>query len=283
MIARRLGALLVAAALIYASAARAQQGDAASLDLVDPNTLRVCADPSDLPYSDSAGQGFENRIAALLGRKLGRPVAYTYFPQVIGFVRNTLGAYRCDVVIGVVADDGVLQTTTPYYRTSYALVFPTAHGLDGVTSLADPRLRDKRIGVVARTPPASVMAAYGLLARARPYPLTVDTRVEQPARTMVADIVSGAIDAGVLWGPLAGYYARQAVAGPNGAKLVVVPLQTEQGVPMSFRIAMGVRHGDQAWRRTLNRLISQNQVEIDRILVSYGVPLLDAYPAAAEP
>ena len=144
-----LGAFVFAA--LPAAGAHAQApGLGASIELVDPHTLRVCADPRNLPFSNEAGEGFENKIAALLGEKLGRPVAYTYFPQVIGFYRNTLNAFHCDVVMGVAQGDDIVQTTNPYYHTTYALVFKPGHGLDGVTTLEDPRLKDKQLGVVAR-------------------------------------------------------------------------------------------------------------------------------------
>lgn len=244
-------------------------GLGASVELVDPKVFRVCADPRNLPFSDEKGQGFENKIAALLAQKLGEPTSYTYFPQVIGFVRNTLNALRCDVVMGVAVGDDEVQTTNPYYHTTYALVFKPGTGLDGIQSLEDPRLKDKRIGVVAGTPPASVMVQDGLMARAKPYPLTVDTRVDAPAHSMVDDIVAGTIDAGVLWGPMAGYYAQQ--VEPH---LTVVPLLKEHE-QMDFRIAMGVRHSDQDWKRKLNRLIAEDQPQINQILAGYGVPLLD--------
>ena len=244
-------------------------GLGASAELVDPHVFRVCADPHDLPFSDTAGQGFENKIATLLASKLSEPVSYTYFPQVIGFVRNTLSALRCDVIMGVAVGDELVQTTNPYYRTSYALVFKPGAGLDGVNSLEDQRLKGKHIGIVAGTPPASIMARIGLMALAKPYPLTVDTRQEIPAQEMASDIAGGRIDAGVLWGPLAGYYAKQVT--PH---LTVIPLLKEPE-HMDFRIAMGVRHSDQDWKRKLNRLLSENQPEIDRILAAYGVPLLD--------
>ena len=197
-------------------------------------------------------------------------MAYTYFPQVIGFYRNTLNAFHCDVVMGVAQGDDIVQTTNPYYHTTYALVFKPGHGLDGVTTLEDPRLKDKRLGVVARTPPATLMVMDGLMDKAKPYPLTVDTRVEAPAKSMIDDLLADRIDAAVLWGPLAGYYAKQ----PN-ANLSVAPLLKEHGVPMDFRISMGVRHSDQEWKRTLNKLIRENQDAINKILADYGVPLLD--------
>ena len=263
--------MLAGAALALAAAAAAQTpGLGGAVELVDPTTLRVCADPRNLPFSDTAGEGFENKIAALLGQKLNRPVAYAYFPQVIGFYRNTLDAYRCDVVIGVVQGLDLVQTTTPYYHTAYVLVFKPGHGLDGVTSLEDPRLKDKRIGVVARTPPSLLMVRDGLMDRATPYPLTVDTRVESPSRRMIDDLLADRTDAAVMWGPIGGYYARHA-----GQPLTVVPLLREHDATMDFSISMGVRHSDQAWKRTLNRLIAENQDAINHILADYGVPLLD--------
>jgi quinoprotein dehydrogenase-associated probable ABC transporter substrate-binding protein len=240
-----------------------------SAELVDPHTFRVCADPHDLPFSNEAGEGFENKLAELFASKLGEPTSYTYYPQVIGFVRNTLNALRCDVVIGDAVGDDLMQTTIPYYRTSYALVFKPGSGLDGIETLGDKRLKDKHIGVIAGTPPSNVLVQQGLMALAKPYPLTADTRIEVPSQTMVKNIASGQIDAGVLWGPIAGYYAQQVT--PH---LAVVPLSKEQS-QMDFRIAMGVRHSDQDWKRKLNRLITDNQPEINRILQQYGVPLLD--------
>ena len=245
-------------------------GLGAQVELVDPHVFRVCADPRNLPFSDKAGEGFENKLAELLASKLNEPVAYTYFPQVIGFVRNTLDLDRCDVVMGVAQGYELVQTTNPYYHSVYALVFKPHDGLDGVNTLGDPRLKDKRIGVVAGTPPASIMAEDGLMAKAKPYPLTVDTRVDAPTKDMIDDLTAGRIDAGVLWGPIAGYYAKQAKP-----PLTVVPLLHEQGVPMDFRISMGVRHSDQDWKRKLNTLIVDNQGAINKLLENFGVPLLD--------
>jgi quinoprotein dehydrogenase-associated probable ABC transporter substrate-binding protein len=246
-------------------------GSALSIELVDPKVLRVCADPSNLPFSSQTETGFENKLAEFVARKLGKSLAYTWYPQAPGFVRNTLGSYRCDVIMGYPQGADLVQSTNPYYRTTYALVFKPGNGLDGIDRLADPRLKDKHIGVVAGTPPASVLAALGLMAAARPYHLVVDTRVESPSQEMIRDIGSGAIDAGLLWGPIAGYYAKR-----QSPPLAVVPLVNEQSGPrFVYRITMGVRSSDQEWKRTLNRLIGENQAEIDKILLDYGVPLLD--------
>jgi quinoprotein dehydrogenase-associated probable ABC transporter substrate-binding protein len=268
---RRILAALAIGCIPLAPPALAQQpGLGGAVELVDPKVLRVCADPSNLPFSNEANEGFENKIAALIGEKLGKPVAYTYYPQVIGFVRSTLNAFRCDVIIGDSEGDDLVQTTNPYYHAFYALVVPAGKDLDGVDTLSDPRLKGHHLGVVARTPPATIMAENGLIGDARSYALTVDTRVEAPARTMVEDIAAGRIDGGVLWGPIAGYYARKTQPPLN-----VVPLVKDHDAPMDFRIAMGVRRTDQNWKRTLNRLIAENQDAINKILLDYGVPIVD--------
>lgn len=245
-----------------------QEGPGAAVELVDPKVFRVCSDPRNLPFSNEKGEGFENKLAGLLAAKLGKSLAYTWYPNSPGFVRNTLGAYRCDVIMGFPQGDDIAQVTNPYYATSYALVFKHDAGLDGVTSFSDPRLKDKRIGIVAGTPPSNGMVANGLMARAKPYPLVIDTRAEAPVQDMIADILLGAVDAGALWGPMAGYYATHAEP-----KLVLVPLS---GPHMVFRIGMAVRKQDQEFKRLLNQLIQQSQPEIDALLASYGVPLLDA-------
>ncbi|HXT82659.1 MAG TPA: substrate-binding domain-containing protein [Acetobacteraceae bacterium] len=244
-------------------------GLGASIELVDPKIFRVCADPHNLPYSNEQGEGFENKLAALFAKKLNEPTSYTYEPQVIGFLRNTLFALRCDVIIGVAVGDTLVQTTNPYYHSTYSLIFKPGTGLDGIESLEDPRLKGKHIGVVAGTPPATVLTEDGLMALSKPYPLTVDTRVSSPARAMADDVAAGRIDAGVLWGPMAGYHAKH-----ETPPLTVVPLLKEKE-RMDFRVAMGVRRSDQEWKRKLNRLITESKPEIDQILADYGVPLLD--------
>jgi quinoprotein dehydrogenase-associated probable ABC transporter substrate-binding protein len=279
--ARLPAAALCIAGLAFASLGRAQgqaPGLGGQVELVDPHVFRVCADPNNMPFSDQKGDGFENKLAELMAGKLGEPVSYTYYPQVIGFVRNTLNTDRCDVVMGVAQGYDLVQTTKPYYHTAYALVFKPHDGLDGVDSLGDARLKDKRIGIVAGTPPASIMTMDGLMAKAKPYPLTVDTRYESPTKTMIDDLIAGRIDAGVLWGPIAGYYAKH-----SDPPLTVVLLLKEHGVPMDFRISMGVRHSDQDWKRKLNRLIADDQDAINKLLVSFGVPLLDEQGHPIEP
>ena len=259
--------------LIGREVLRAQATDGAdpSIELVDPKVLRVCADPRNLPFSNEKGEGFENKLGELFAEKLQKKLDYMYFPQATGFVRMTLAAHRCDVIMGFPQGDDLVQGTNPYYRTAYALIAKQGSGLDDVATLEDARLKDKRIGIVAGTPPATNMAVAGLMANARPYPLMIDTRVDSSSAAMIKDLMSGEIDAGVLWGPMAGYYAKQA-----SPPLHVTPLVKETSGPrLAFRIGMGVRPADQNWKRQLNRLIQENQPAINKILLDFGVPLLD--------
>jgi len=259
-------------ALSPAAAVRAQQpSDSGSLELVDPDVFRACGDPRNLPFSNEKGEGFENKLAELLAAKLGKKLSYAYFPQATGFVRMTLGSFRCDVIMGFPQGDDQAQLTIPYYRTTYALITKPGSGLEDVTTISDPKLKDKRIGVVARTPPSTIMAMNGLLGRAKSYPLFIDTRQDSSVQAMLDDLAKGDIDCGILWGPMAGYYAARA-----NPPLVVVPLVKETaGAPMMFRIGMAVRPSDQEWKRTLNRLIKENQAEINKLLISYNIPILD--------
>ncbi len=262
--------------------ARAQTNDSGdlSIELVDPKVLRVCADPRNLPFSNDKGEGFENKLAELFADKLHKKLDYMYFPQASGFVRVTLSAHRCDVIMGFPQGDDLVQGTNPYYRTAYALVAKAGNGLDDVATLEDERLKGKHIGIVAGTPPATNMAVAGLMANARPYPLMIDTRIDSSAQAMIDDLMSGQIDAGVLWGPMAGFYAKKA-----NPPLHVTPLVKETTGPrLVYRIGMGVRNADQNWKRQLNRLIQENQPEINKIMLDFGVPLLDEgdHPITAE-
>jgi quinoprotein dehydrogenase-associated probable ABC transporter substrate-binding protein len=239
-------------------------------ELVARTELRICADPNSMPFSDEKGEGFENKIADLLGKDMSLPVKYTWFPQVIGFVRNTLRANRCDLVMGTVAGDDIMQTTTPYYYTSYVIAYRGDSGLS-FTDFNDPKLKALHIGIVAGTPPADLLVRHDLMANARPYALTVDTRFESPVHQMLTDIVNKEIDAGLLWGPIAGYYIKK-----GGMPLKMVLLQNEPGAPrMAYHIAMGVRNNEPEWRRRINAEINRHRDEITAILRDYGVPLLD--------
>src|SRR6266576_1494812 len=242
-----------------------------SIELIDPKVLRVCADPRNMPFSNEKREGLENKLAEFLAAKLGKRLAYSWYPQAPGFVRNTLAAHKCDIIMGNPQGDDLVQVTNPYYRTAYALVLKQGQGLEGVDRLGDPRLKGKRIGIVAGTPPVTNMAATGLMAPAKPYPLVIDTRVDSSAAAMMHDLASGEIDAGILWGPMAGYYARRTSPGAT-----VVPLVKETTGPrLIYRIAMGGRYSDQEGKRQLNRTIQESQPAINKLLLSFGVPLLD--------
>ncbi len=267
-------AVAPAAAAAPAVAATPAPGAAlpGKVDLVNRRVLRVCADPANLPFSNDKGEGFENRIAALVADELKLPVEYMYFPMATGFIRKTLFAKACDVVIGYAQGDELVLNTNAYYRSTYALVYRKGQGLDGVTKLNDPRLQGKRVGIIAGTPPANIMAKVGLMQFAKPYSLVVDRRYESPAEDMIKDIRSGEIVAGVLWGPIAGYFG-----GRNGEKLTVEPLGDEGlgSSRLAFRITMGVRQGEDDWKRQLNTIIAKRQGDINKVLAEYGVPMLD--------
>ena len=263
---------VIAGSCAIGGVARAQTNDGGDLsfELVDPKVLRVCADPRNMPFSNEKGEGIENKLAELFADKLQKKLDYVFFPQATGFVRMTLGAHRCDVIMGFPQGDDIVQGTNPYYRTTYALVAKAGSGLDDVDTLEDPRLKGKHVGIIAGTPPATNMAIAGLMSDAKPYPLMIDTRYDNSAQAMIDDLTAGKIDAGVLWGPMAGYYAKKA------GSLHVTPLVKETtGPKLVYRIGMGVRAADQNWKRQLNKLIQENQGEINKILLDFGVPLLD--------
>lgn len=274
-------ALVLALSLAAASAVAQHMGpdagakgsdNAGGIELIDPKVLRVCADPNNLPFSNEKGEGFENKIAEFLAAKLHKELAYAYYPGATGFVRNTLNAHLCDVILGMPQGNDLVQPTNPYYRTTYAIVTRAGSDLDGIKDLDDPRLKEKKdkIGLVANTPPGNILARNGMIGLVKPYPLMIDTRVESSSATMIHDLETGRIDAALLWGPIAGYYVKK-----SAGRLVAAPLPETPGARMAFRIAFGVRHSDQNWKRELNTLIAQNKSEIDKILEDYGVPMLD--------
>lgn len=269
MAASRRCATAVAALLAatWTGGARAQEIP----DLVVRDVLRICADPVNLPFSNRQGQGFENRIAEIVADELKVPLRYYWLSQGPGFVRNTLDAKLCDLVMGYASGADPVQHTNPYYRSVYVLVVKAGADLNGVERLADPRLKDKRLGVIAATPPADHLLDEGLLASSKTYALLVDRRYESPAEEMIADLVAGRIDGALLWGPIGGYFAR---ASPE--PLILIPLVRERDrPPLSYRITFGIRHNEQDWKRRLNQVLRKRQADIDRVLLDFGVPLLD--------
>jgi quinoprotein dehydrogenase-associated probable ABC transporter substrate-binding protein len=265
MIRQKARAALLLAALILPPSAQAQ-----TAELIARTELKVCADPSDLPFSNKAGEGFENKIATLIGQDLGVPVNYVWFPQVVGFVRNTLRAHQCDLVMGAVSGDAVMEETNPYYHSGYMVVTRKDSGLK-IQSLADPALAGKKIGLVAATPPTDLLLKHHLMPQVTTYALAVDTRFESPPRAMLQDVVDGKLDVGLIWGPFAGFYIKR-----DKLPLDAVFLDSEDGsTRLDFHIAMGVRAGEPEWRRRINQAIEHQHGEIAKILADYAIPQLD--------
>lgn len=238
--------------------------------------LRVCADPNNLPYSSQDAPGFENELAELLARELGARVEYTWWPQRRGFVRQTLGAGRCDVVMGVPAGFELVRTTAPYYRSTFAFVTRADRKLR-VRSFDDARLRTLRIGVPlvgddgANPAPAHVLAHRGIVDNVVGFPIYGDYAQPSPAATIVRAVADGTIDVAILWGPLAGGAART-----SKVRLVVTPIAEPEvaGVPLAFSIALGVRKRDRALAAELDRALVARRADIARLLTRWGVPQL---------
>ncbi|MEJ2395271.1 MAG: substrate-binding domain-containing protein [Candidatus Thiodiazotropha sp.] len=232
--------------------------------------LTVCGDPNHLPFSNKKMEGFENKVAQLIADDLNRTLRYRWWPQTLGFVRNTLQVRHCDLVMGVTSVNELLQNTNPYYRSVYALVYRKDSALN-IHTLDDPALKELKLGIVAGTPPATLLAKYGLLGRVRPYQRTVDTRLFSPATQAVNDVAKGEIDVAVIWGPIAGYAARN-----QQTPLVVVPLPAkEDSVPLAFNVSMGIRRRETNWKHELNKELEKLAPRIQQILLEFDIPLLD--------
>lgn len=237
--------------------------------------LRVCADPNNLPFSNSRLEGFENRIADVIAKDLHATVKYTWWAQRRGFIRNTLNAHTCDVVMGVPASFDLTAVTDPYYRSTYVFVTQRDRGLR-VRSFDDPVLRKLRIGVQlvgddgANTPPVHALESRGIRGSLKGYLVYGDYRKPHPASQIVDGVASGDVDIAVVWGPLAGYFAQR-----QKVKLDLVPVSPQIDLPFMpevFDISMGVRREDKALRDELDRAIERNRPTIDAILSDYGVP-----------
>lgn len=247
-------------------------------DLAATDRLRVCADPSDMPFSDKAREGFENKIAEVVADELKLPLHYYWMPQGPGFVRNTLGTTLCDVIIGYAAGSDIVDHTNPYYASTYVFVTKKGGPLDGIDRLEDPRLKDRKLGVIAGTPPADHFLSLGLTPDAKSYQLLVDRRYFNPAEDAIRDVESGVTEGAVLWGPIGGYYAKNA-----SPALTVTPLREDTRPLFSFRISFGIRRDEIDWKHRLNAVIRKRRKDIDAILESYGVPLVPINAAVAEP
>lgn len=245
--------------------------------------FRYCIDPSNLPFANSQGEGFENKIAALFARQLSLPAESFAFPQRMNFIRNTLryrlpgSDYRCDVVMSVPAGYDQVSATRPYYRSTYALVYARGRGLDQVKRGADlftlpPDVRNRlRIGIHDKSPASIWLVKHGLEAQTRPYPMMSPDPDQYPGAIIDQELAQGRIDAAIVWGPIAGFYAKRV----TNVALNVIPLESEPDVRFDYEIAMGVRFGEREWKETIEKLIAENQKAITAILVDYGVPLVN--------
>lgn len=265
------GAILFGALLLVSAGARPVSGQSLP-DLVTTDTLRVCSDPGNMPFSQRKGDGFENKIAEIVADELKVKLRFYWLTQGPGFVRNTLGTGLCDLIVGTSGGD-ILQPTNPYYRSSYVLVSRKGE-LSGVDRIDDQRLKDKRIGIVAGTPPYDRISQLGLIGQTHSYAAYMfdpQRKHQTPAAEIVADLAANKLDAAILWGPAAGWLAKQ-----SGVAMDVVPLLHEPDrPPMTFRVSMGVRHNENDWKRKLNTVIRKRQADIDAVLREYEVPLLE--------
>jgi mxaJ protein len=242
-----------------------------------PKVLRVCADPNNLPFSNSRGEGFENKLVELVARELGRKVEYTWWAQRRGYVRNTLKDDRCDVWPGVATQVEMVATTRPYYRSTYVFVTRADRNL-AIASFDDPQLKRLKIGVqmigddASNTPPTHALARRGIVGNVRGYMLYGDYSKPNPPAAIIEAVDRGEVDVAVAWGPLAGYFARRA-AHP----LTLTPVQPwldGPQWPMVYDISMGVRRDDAELRQALDQIIERNAYRIDALLAAYSVPLV---------
>ena len=279
-------ALLVALAGVAAGHGAA----AAPQDSATP-VLRVCQDPNNLPFSSRDLSGFENKIAALFARQLGWGIAYTWYPQRMGFIRNTLRAkedgkdtFKCDLVTGVAAGFDMGATTQPYYRSTYAMAYVRGRGLDGLHTLddllaLDPAVRRSlRLGVFGGSPVTDWLLHNGLLGQIVSYPAQTGDPAQYPGQMVERDLAAGTIDIAFVWGPIAGYFAQRSTRVP----IVAVPLGPRADARLDFEIAMAVRFGDKALKERIDQLIVRDRDEIDALLRQYGVPLLPPSVAPAQ-
>ncbi len=245
--------------------------------------LRVCQDPSNMPFSNSRGEGIENKLAELMAQAFGVPLSYYAFPQRMGFIRNTLRYklpgedYPCDIVMGVPRGFEQVATTAAYYRSSYALVFPLGQGLDQVNSVDDflklgpERLGRLRMGVYDRSPASEWLSRHGLTDAGVPYNMLNADPASHPGDIIERDLARGQINVAIVWGPMAAYVAKR-VQSP---RMRVVPMNSEPGVTLEFDMAMGVRHGEAAWKAQVESFLNHQRQQVQAVLTSFDVPMLE--------
>ena len=238
--------------------------------------LRVCADPNNMPFSNEAGEGFENALAEIIADELGAELSYSWWAQRRGFIRNTLNAGDCQLVIGVPAGYDLVETTRPYYRSTYVFVYPPQQA-EGLRSIRDPRLRDLTIGVHLtgddgiNPPPAHALGHLGIVDNVVGYMIYGDYRDDDPQARIIHAVAQGEIDVAAAWGPMAGYFASRATP-----RLAVAPITDTAfaNVPFEFSIAMGVRKGETAFRDEVQEALDSRRNEVEDVLRRFDVPLL---------
>jgi mxaJ protein len=246
--------------------------------------LRVCADPNNLPFSNDRREGFENRITEILASELHRTIEYTWAPEWRGFIRKTLGAGRCDVVMGIPAESERVLTTRPYYTSTYVFLSRRDRDLR-IRSLDDPRLHRLRIGIhfigddYVNPPPAHALARRHIVQNVVGYSIYGNYARPNPPSDLVRAVARGEVDLAIVWGPFAGYFGeREAVP----MRIVPVsPAVDPPGLRYTFAIAAGVREGDTVLRARLDAALARRRPEIERILCRYGVPLVPAPESAS--
>jgi quinoprotein dehydrogenase-associated probable ABC transporter substrate-binding protein len=259
------------------------------------SVLRVCADPHSLPQSNDHGEGYENKIAEALAHDLGKKVEYTYFPQRMGFVRNTLRArddqtqqFKCDLIIGVPKGYDVTATTQPYMHSTYALVLVPRADLkdlktaDDLLKLPPDKLHKLRVGLFAQTPASDWVLKNGMIDHAVMYAAQSGDPNETPDTIVERDLAAGKIDVAVVWGPIAGFIVSRH-GGPQG--WISVPFKPDPQIKFDYEIAMGLRQGEKDWQKTLDDWIAGHHAEIAQILATYHIPLIDepSVPHASPP
>jgi mxaJ protein len=275
----------IAALLLAAAVGAIAMGSACARADEVRKTFRPCIDPNNLPFANTRGEGFENHIADLFAKELGLPVQSYAFPQRMNFIRNTLRYrlpdedFRCDIVMGVPAGYDQASATIPYYRSTYMLVYPKGKGLDQIKVGADlfalppDLLRTLSIGAYDRSPGSTWLARHGLEAQVKLYPILSPDPEQYPGEIIEKDLAQGKIHAAIVWGPIAGYYAKRV----RNVELMLVPLKSEPGVKFDFEIAMGVRYGEPEWKQTVEKLITDNRATIAQILREYNVPIVNEH------
>ncbi len=256
---------------------------------VEDNAFRVCADPNNLPFSNKAGEGVENRIASLWAERLGQPLEYEWFPQRRGFERMTLrsqnpgnrSGYKCDVIIGVAQGWELGLTTQSYYRSSWALAYLEGGKLEGARTPDDianlPAELKETISVATfiGTPASVWLSRHGLDYKLRPYQALDADPNRYPGQLIENDLRDGEVDLVILWGPVAGYFAKRVNDEGNGPEVVVIPMQSGNGLTFDFTIASGVRYGDGKRRAQISELLEDTAPQIDALLADYGFPVLE--------